>query len=634
MNMLRDEELLYVIPAGKYGKEGVLSLLAQYPEIQYVSIVGIDMAGNDTDERIPIELFFKNYNDFFSGDAVQTDGSSVVLPTIATLNNARIDMIADPDVNWVVDYNYDHLDPQTGKPIGTLRIPAFLIHNEEMVDARSILKRSIAYVEEEILNLLSTHAVPGMEHINVEEIDELLFTTATELEFWVKTPSQPIDSRALSVSQRMKEQYWQRTHGAVRTAMEESIELLKKLGLQPEMGHKEVGGVKPRIDDNGRLINILEQLEIDWKFSSSPLQTADNELEARIIIRETFRKHGLEVTFKAKPIHGVAGSGKHTHIGLSAKMKSGKVVNLFAPKNMKEDFVSVLGYGAIMGILKNYEAMNPFISSTTDALNRLQPGFEAPVCIVTSLGQAPAIPSRNRTILIGLIRDLKNPLATRFELRAPNPYTNTYTCIALCYLAALDGIKYAVTSGKTTDELLAELSKAPGDDADYLEKDRAYRSEEDVFEMFTEEERQHHFSRPPATVWENIKMLRENPDKQEALAAGDAFSKRLMESFLAGVVNRWKLELHNRIINEAMHRLCSYRELPADNELDRKRWEEIVSRRNELAKDDIGKKSIFTQIRSLLVEGDYDQASAMQIEMDKKLQELDDLYHTYKENIF
>ena len=28
MNMLRDEELLYVIPAGKYGKEGVLSLLA------------------------------------------------------------------------------------------------------------------------------------------------------------------------------------------------------------------------------------------------------------------------------------------------------------------------------------------------------------------------------------------------------------------------------------------------------------------------------------------------------------------------------------------------------------------------------------------------------------------------------
>ena len=107
-----------------------------------------------------------------------------------------------------------------------------------------------------------------------------------------------------------------------------------------------------------------------------------------------------------------------------------------------------------------------------------------------------------------------------------------------------------------------------------------------------------------------------------------------MESFLTGVVNRWKLELHNRIINEAMHRLCSYRELPADNELDRKRWKEIVSRRNELAKDDIGKKSIFTQIRSLLVEGDYDQASAMQIEMDKKLQELDDLYHTYKENIF
>ena len=71
MNMFYTEEdimkkeLLYCIPAGQYGKEGVLSLLAQHPEIRFVSLIGIDLAGNDTDERIPIEVFKEEYDDFF-----------------------------------------------------------------------------------------------------------------------------------------------------------------------------------------------------------------------------------------------------------------------------------------------------------------------------------------------------------------------------------------------------------------------------------------------------------------------------------------------------------------------------------------------------------------------------------------
>ena len=92
------DELLYYIPAGQYGKEGVLSLLAQHPEIKFVSVVGIDLAGNDTDEKIPIRIFKENYDDFFAGRAVQTDGSSVVLMNIATLNDARVDMVTDSSV--------------------------------------------------------------------------------------------------------------------------------------------------------------------------------------------------------------------------------------------------------------------------------------------------------------------------------------------------------------------------------------------------------------------------------------------------------------------------------------------------------------------------------------------------------
>ena len=57
-----NKELLYYIPSGEFGKEGVLSLLRTHPEIRFVSLVGIDLAGNDTDEKIPIEIFMKDYD--------------------------------------------------------------------------------------------------------------------------------------------------------------------------------------------------------------------------------------------------------------------------------------------------------------------------------------------------------------------------------------------------------------------------------------------------------------------------------------------------------------------------------------------------------------------------------------------
>ena len=53
----------------------------------------------------------------------------MVLHGIATLNNAKVDLILDPSVNWFVDYNYEHICKDTGLPIGTLRIPAYLVHD-------------------------------------------------------------------------------------------------------------------------------------------------------------------------------------------------------------------------------------------------------------------------------------------------------------------------------------------------------------------------------------------------------------------------------------------------------------------------------------------------------------------------
>ena len=628
------KELLYYIPAGQYGKEGVLALLEQHPEIRFVSLVGVDLAGNDTDEKIPMEQFFDDYESFFEGRAVQTDGSSVVLTNIATLNNARVDMWGDPSVNWFVDYNYEHIDEKTGKPTGTLRIPAFLKHCDRYVDSRSILKRSCEYVKEELMKLLQANQVKGMEFIDANEIADVIFTSATELEFWVKTPSRNVDAKALSVSQKLQEQYWQRTHGSVRTALEKAVSLLDKYGLHAEMGHKEVGGVKAKLDDEGNVDWVLEQLEIDWKYTNNPLQTADNELQARIIVREVFRENGLDVTFNAKPIIGVAGSGEHTHFGVMVKMKNGKVHNLFSPADLRKEHASPLAYGAIMGLLKHYEAINPFISSTTDSLNRLKPGFEAPVCIVTPLGTDPALPSRNRTILCGLIRDVDTPMATRFELRSPNPYTNTYTALALIYLSAFDGMKYVITSGKVPEAILAELSKKEGEAADYLEASREYRSEVDVFDDLTQEERDRKFGKAPATVWENIQGYTNNPEKVASLTLGGAFEQDLMDSFMAGILKRWTLELANRIVPANIQLVRSLQAVhDSADAFDSANWNKVNTLRLYLAKDSVDSKSLFTRITDALAKGDYDTASTLQVEMNEKVLELEALYAEYTRNI-
>ena len=629
------KDLLYYIPAGQYGKEGVLALLEQHPEVKFVSLVGIDLAGNDTDEKIPVSAFFDNYESFFEGTAVQTDGSSVVLTDIATLNNARVDMWGDPSVNWFIDYNYENIDEETGLPTGTLRIPAFLKHNDRFVDSRSILKQACQYVREEMLSTVKEKGLPGMPHVKAEDIADIVFTSATELEFWVKTPSKSVAKRDLSVSQKLQEQYWQRTHGSVRTALEQAVERLDQYGMSAEMGHKEVGGVKAKLDDDGHVDSVLEQLEIDWKFSNNPLQTADNELQARIIVREVFRENGLDVTFKAKPIIGVAGSGEHTHFGVMAKLKSGKFVNLFSPEDMRKEAASSLGIGAIMGLLKNYEAINPFISSTTDSLNRLKPGFEAPVCIVTSLGVDPSVPSRNRTIICGLIRDIDNPMATRYELRAPNPYTNTYTALALIYLAAWDGMKYAITSGKTQAELVAELSKKPGEHADYLEDNRAYRAENDVFEDYTQEERDAMFSVPPATVWENILGFKNHPEKVAVLSQGNAFEKDLMESFVSAILNRWKLELVSQIIPANLQQVRDMKPVHVEgaNSCDDRRFKALNELRFYLAKDSEEQESLFTRLSKALKAGQYDDASKLQVEMNDKMEELEAAYAHYYNNV-
>ncbi len=318
-------ELLYFINPQNETFDSIKEKLIQNQQIKFISLVAVDLGNNTTDERIPVELFLEDIEGMLV-NGVQTDGSSVNLPEIAAINNAKVEIVPDKNVKWLVDYNYTYSNNQgENEPLGTLLIPSFLVHDGQLVCSRSILKNAVDHFSDSILTLLKAHPETLTEvGVNsIDEVEEVVLTTATELEFWVKTPDNRTSEEKLTTSQILKEQYWKRTVGPVRTAMEQALIELDHFDFGAEMGHKEVGGVPAKVIGMSQYTHIMEQLEIDWKYSHA-MQTADHELFSKDIIKDTFVRLGLDVTFMAKPVEGVAGNGEHHHLGVALKLKTEK----------------------------------------------------------------------------------------------------------------------------------------------------------------------------------------------------------------------------------------------------------------------------------------------------------------------
>ena len=618
------DRLPYFLPEVLKNKSGLADFLKKYPNVKFVSLSGIDLLGNDVDERIPVSYFLKNFDDIMSG-GVQTDGSSVNLPGIATISDAKIDFIVDKEAKWFVDYSFDEsiFGPE---PIGTLRIPVFFKHHDKFYCSRSVLKNTVNFVKDEVLKLLKSNpAVLKKLKIKYSDIADVYFTTGTELEFWVRTTMDKVTKEALSLSQELKEHYWKRTKGQVRKSLEESLIMLENYGLEPEMGHKEVGGVKGKISKEGRLYDVMEQLEIDWKFSD-PMQASDNEMFARYVIKEIFRKNGLEAIFVAKPVDGVAGSGEHIHAGMGIELKNARKINLFAPDE-KNAFLSSLGFGALMGLLKNWEAVNPFVTNSHSAIKRLQPGFEAPVSTVASLGLSPDSPSRNRTVLAGLVRS-DNPLSVRFEVRAPNPHTNTYLAVSAFFIAMLDGMKYS--AGRNVNDLYKEITKKSGEKSDYLLQSRQYVSEENIFDHYTQKEREKLFGKTPDTVWEIIGILK----KELPVYENTPLNPEIINSYYLSSLRKWIIEITEKefiYIKSGIMNMFRYPE--KENGLDKTRWSFVQELTEEIAKDDTGRKSLMTEIEKEISESNYKEVSKKFISLKMKYDQLQDRYREYRKNI-
>ena len=192
----------------------------------------------------------------------------------------------------------------------------------------------------------------------------------------------------------------------------DTILALEDMGIRVEYSHHEVGP---------------SQHEIDLRYTDA-LTMSDSVMTYRLVVKEIALRAGYYASFMPKPIIGENGSGMHTHQSLFKGQKNA----FFDPND--EYHLSDMGKGFIAGQLKHVKEFCLVMSQWVNSYKRLVPGYEAPVYISWA--------RRNRSALVRVpMYKPGNELATRAELRCPDPACNPYLTFAVMLASGLDGIE-------------------------------------------------------------------------------------------------------------------------------------------------------------------------------------------------
>ncbi|MFA4967398.1 MAG: type I glutamate--ammonia ligase [Candidatus Margulisiibacteriota bacterium] len=204
---------------------------------------------------------------------------------------------------------------------------------------------------------------------------------------------------------------------------------LEAVGMEAEMSHHEVGP---------------GQHEIDVRYADA-LTAADNAITLKYTIKAIAQRHDLYASFMPKPLYGQAGSGMHVHQSLFNK----KGENAFFDASDKYK-LSELAYQFMAGQLEHAKALAAVVAPTVNSYKRLVSGYEAPVYICWA--------QINRSALIRIPRySPGRELATRIELRCPDPSCNPYLAFSAMLKAGMDGIKNKSKPPKPVEEDVYEL---------------------------------------------------------------------------------------------------------------------------------------------------------------------------------
>lgn len=317
----------------------------------------------------------------------------------------------------------------------------------------------------------------GVLKRTLEKASRMGFTcyTSPEIEFYLLKSK---DLNAQGVPEPVdSESYFDHTPGGVvQNFRRRAVTMLEEVGISVEFSHHEAGP---------------GQNEIDLRHADA-LQTADNIMSFRTIIKEVALAQGIYATFMPKPFTEHPGSGMHTHFSLfegdtNAFFEAGAEYQL-----------SRTARHFIAGVLKHAPEFTSVTNQFVNSYKRLWGGGEAPSYV--SWGH------NNRSALVRVPLYKPNKMqSARIEYRGIDSATNPYLSYAVILAAGLKGIEeeYELAAAAVSEDISAMTSaerRAMGyralpsslQDAISITEDSEFMAEvlgEQVFEQFLRNKR-------------------------------------------------------------------------------------------------------------------------------------------------
>lgn len=318
------------------------------------------------------------------------DGSSV--EGFARIHES--DMLLRPDPSTYQIFPWEPKDRKVARMICDVYRPD---GKPLPMDPRGILKRMLAQAQ----NLGFTYNIGS-------EVEFFLFKSASTLE------PVPYDVGG----------YFDFSQDAAHEVRMDLMDTFEAMGMQVEMSHHE---------------GASGQHEIDIRYADA-LNTADNVVTLKYVVKALAAKRGILATFMPKPIAGINGSGMHTNQSLFSEGK-----NVFFDPNDPDYRLSKLAYQFLAGQLKHARALAAIVAPTVNSYKRLVPGYEAPVYICWA--------RINRSALVRIPQYAPGrESSTRLELRFPDPSCNPYLAYAAMLATGLDGVMHDLTPPKPVEE--------------------------------------------------------------------------------------------------------------------------------------------------------------------------------------
>ncbi len=214
----------------------------------------------------------------------------------------------------------------------------------------------------------------------------------------------------------------------------EIILTLEAMGFEVEASHHEVAE---------------GQHEINFKYANA-LTCADNTVTFKWVVRSIAARYGLYATFMPKPVFGINGSGMHTNQSLFNMDGTNAFFDENGPLKLSET-----AYQYIAGTIKNARSFAAITNPLVNSYKRLVAGYEAPVYVAWS--------ASNRSALVRI--PAARGLATRTEVRCPDPTCNPYLALPMMLNAGLDGIKNKLKTPAAVNQDIFSMTPADKDAA-------------------------------------------------------------------------------------------------------------------------------------------------------------------------